>query len=235
MIGAKTSQKSVSVNDLRAIGALKLFAPEHLEQLASLMIRQTYNAGEFLFLEGETSIGLWFVAAGQVKISKHSMNGRILGLCLMKTGTCFGSCPLFSDEVNPATAQAIDDVTLLILPNEHLRGHKKRNPQLTNVLLRVYSQRLAHLARLSEGLANWTVGDRINDLLITYAERGSNPPVVEMTHEKLADLAGTVREVVTRHLSHLEQEEIVSLEPGRILVINQSALQPPCAGQLPEF
>jgi CRP-like cAMP-binding protein len=53
--------------------------------------------------------------------------------------------------------------------------------------------------------------------------------MVELTHERLAALSGTVREVVTRHLLDLEKEGVVRNELGRIIIVNPGALLPPCA------
>ncbi|MBE0690775.1 MAG: Crp/Fnr family transcriptional regulator [Anaerolineae bacterium] len=120
-------------------------------------------------------------------------------------------------------------MTLFILPEEALQQMKARDPQLIKALLHIYSQRLEHLARVSEVLGSWTVSDRINDCLLTYANRETQQPYVELTQEKLAALSGTVREVVTRHLNLLEKEGIVRNETGRIIILNADALLPPCS------
>jgi CRP/FNR family transcriptional regulator len=221
----------ITVALLRSIGAFREMSPEQLAHLAGVMLHKTYEPGQIIFLDGEASIGLWFVANGQVKIVKQAMSGRILSLCIMRTGTCFGSCPLFSQETNPATAEALTQVTLVILPQRELDYYRKRDPLIAQALLRIYSQRFAHLARLSEGLATWTVGERINDTLLTYADTVADTSQVLLTHEKLADLAGTARELVTRHLTQLEHDGVVRVEPGKITILNPAHLRTPCQNQ----
>lgn len=224
-----TKQLPVSPDDLREISAFHTIPIEQVRHLAAVMVRRQYAPGQIIFIEGERSRSLWFVFQGRVKIIKQSLNGRIQGLCLMNRGKCFGSCPLFDMETNPATAQALDHVTLFVLPEAAFEQLKTHDPQLVKTLLHVYSQRLEHLARVSEVLGSWTVADRINDCLLTYADRDAPQPVVELTHEKLAVLSGTVREVVTRHLNLLEKEGIVRNETRRIIILNLDALLPPCA------
>ncbi len=198
------------------------------QRLCDVMLRHDYDPGQIIFIEGEQARGLWFVLKGRVKIIKQSLNGRIQGLCMMNPGKCFGSCPLYDMDKNPATAQAIEEVTLLILPEAQLQSIKKRDSELVSALLQIYSQRLGHLAKVSEVLATWTVQDRINDCLISYATATNGELVVALTHERLAALSGTVREVVTRHLAHLEKEGIVFVQPGYITVLDQTAIAPPC-------
>lgn len=221
-----TDSLPIRLNELREIPAFQNIPLEQVQRLAGCMVRRTYTPGQIIFLEGEKAGSLWFVHRGRVKIIKQSLNGRIQGLCLMNRGKCFGSCPLFDMEKNPATAQALDNVILFILPKEALQQLKAHDPQLVRALLHIYSQRLEHLARVSEVLGSWTVSDRINDCLLTYANRDAQQPVVELTHEKLAALSGTVREVVTRHLSLLEKEGIVRNDTGRIIILNPNALLP---------
>ncbi len=220
----------VKIEELCEIPALRNLPIEQVQTLTTLMMRRNYAPGQIIFMEGEKSDWLWFVSQGRVKIIKQSLNGRIQGLCLMNRGKCFGSCPLFDMEKNPATAQALDHVTLFILPEKALQQLKERDPLMVKTLLHIYSQRLDHLARVSEVLGSWGVSDRINDCLITYASRNADQLIVELTHEKLADLSGTVREVVTRHIGLLEKEGIIRNEPSRIILLNPNALLPPCAG-----
>ncbi len=228
-----TESLSATLEELRNLPAFRHISVEQAQLLAAIVVRQTYAPGQIIFMEGDRAGSLWFVAQGRVKIIKQSRSGRIQGLCLMNRGKCFGSCPLFNMDQNPATAQALDQVTLFILPEEALRHLKKRDPQLVRALLHIYSQRLSHLSRVSEVLGSWTVADRINDCLHTYANRDAEQPVVELTHEKLADLSGTVREVVTRHLNLLEKEGVIRNDIGRIIILNLDALVLPCACEDP--
>lgn len=219
----------VKPDELREIPAFFDLPPEQLESITAVMIRRHFRPGQIIFVEGERASSLWFVFDGRVKIIKQSRNGRIQGLCLTNRGKCFGGCSLFDMADNPATAQALDDVTLFVLSESAVEQLRVRNPNLVRVLIHVYSQRLEHLARVSETLGLWTVSDRINDCLLTYANRSTQHVVVELTHERIATLAGTVREVVTRHLNTLEREGIVHNESGHIILSNPDALLPPCA------
>lgn len=218
----------IDIDQLQKAVALSQLPREQLGYLTAVMAEERYAPGEYIFLEGESSRGLWFVVEGRVKIVKHSLNGRTLGLCLMNPGKCFGSCPLFSGEINPASAMAVDDVTIAMLPHNQYRDMATHDPALADALLRIYSQALEHLARLAEGLGHWSTQDRINDCLLTYVDQSADLPTVLLTHDKLAMLAGTGREVVTRHLSHLEKLGIIRTEPGCIRLLDVKALRLPC-------
>lgn len=229
----KVSDSRIKAEQLESMAAFKNIPQAALERLAEVMVQRVYSPGEIIFLDGDPSVGLWFVTQGRVKIIKQSLHGRILGLCLMDRGKCFGSCPLFNMDKNPATAEAVDHVVLLILSQDAFQTLTHQDTHLASAMLRIFSQRLSHLAHLSESLGTWTVGDRINDCLMTYAEPDQSTLIVTLTHERIADLSGTVREVVTRHLSRLESNGFICVEPGRILIVDASGLthSPLCRAQ----
>ena len=217
------------LDELHEIPAIRYLPDEQIRRLAAVLVRRHYAPGQIIFVEGEQASSLWFVLQGRIKIIKQSLNGRIQGLCLMNKGKCFGSCSLFNTPKNPATAQALDHVTLFVLPEGDLQRLKESDPQFVKALLHVYSQRLGHLAQVIDALGTLTVPDRINDCLLTYTNFKTQQPTVKLTHEKLAVLSGTIREVVTRHLNLLAREGIVRNENGYIVILNPSALLPPCA------
>lgn len=218
----------VKLDELRTVPAFRHLPDEQIQSFVSVLVRRHYSPGQIIFIEGEQANSLWFVFHGRVKIIKQSLNGRVQGLCLMNQGKCFGSCPLFNIAKNPATAQALDHVTLFVLVEDDLQKLKASNPQFSKALLHIYSQRLGHLARVSDMLGTWTVPDRINDCLLTYAIGDAQQSTVKLTHEKLAALSGTTREVVTRHLNLLAREGIVWNENGHIIILNPDALLLPC-------
>jgi CRP/FNR family transcriptional regulator len=41
-----------------------------------------------------------------------------------------------------------------------------------------------------------------------------------MSHEELADVVGTAREVVSRHLARFQAEDMLALERGRIRLVD---------------
>ena len=219
---------AVALADVQQIPAFQQFSEAQIELLASLLVRRHHAPGELIFLEGDSTKGLWFILEGRVRIIKMSEGGRVQALCVMNPGKCFGGCPLFSMEKNPANAQALDDVVLLVLSHAETEYLQEQNPDLMVLLLQIYSERLGLLAHLSERLGTWSVNARVNDMLLTYAEQEAQKLIVRFTHEKLAHLAGTVREVVTRHLTHLESHNIIRQDQGIIEILDQEELQSAC-------
>ena len=222
---------SWQTDELRKIVPFRAIDETQLEGIAQYLIRRTYTPGQFIFFEGEETIGLWFILEGRVKIIKQSVNGRLQGLCLASRGKCFGSCPLFDEETNPADAQALTEVTLAVLPRDALQHLIYNDAAIAKVLLGVYNDRVGLLAKLGESLGTYPVNIRINDCLIAHAVVSEAQSIVRLTHEEVATLVGTAREVVTRHLSELENQKLIETHPGKIVLLDIESLKAPCIAQ----
>lgn len=219
------SGNPVKVDDLRQVGAFLTLNNPQLDIISKVMVRRKYTPGQFIFFEGEQTAGVWFVLSGTVKIIKRSMGGRLQGLCLMNSGKCFGNCPLFENDTNPADAQAADHVLLGIIPRDSLLQLIERDGEIARCLLDIYNQQIHLLARLGECLGVWPLGMRIEDCLITHAQPTEDHFVLQLTHEEIATIVGTAREVVTRHLLELENQEIIRTQPGQIQILNMEGLK----------
>ena len=220
----------IEVAELKRNRLFRTLDEAQLQFIAQQMIRRVYAPGQFIFVEGEDAVGLWFILRGKVKILKHSRSGRLQGLCVVNTGKCFGGCPLFDTETNPADAQALSEVTLAVLPRHSLRQIIQHDAQITLTLMQLYNQRTQLLARLGESLGAWPVSLRVNDCLIAHAGQEDSDLVVRLTHEEISTLVGTAREVVSRHLSLLESQAIIQTSPGKITIQDVVALETPCLG-----
>lgn len=221
----------VPLKTLREIPAFQQLEANSCEILAQNMIVRSYAAGQFIFLEGDEANSLWFIQSGTVRIIKQSHNGRQQAMCTVNKGKCFGTCPLFDQAANPADAQALTEVCLLILPRDILHRLVCQNPELARCLLSLYTERLKHLAKLGEALGTWTVGQRINDCLLAFAKDSRESLVVELSHEEIATLVGTAREVVSRYLAELETRQLIETKLRRITLLDIQALNTACLAQ----
>lgn len=222
----------ISVSELSKLITFASLDAKQIQKMSQYMVRRNYSPGQLIFLEGDESTGLWFILDGKVKIIKQSSSGRMQGLCLVDSGKCFGSCPLFDGgDSNPADAQALTDVTLAIIPRQRIQELIYSDVSIATTLLQVYHDRMDLLARLGECLGTWTVGMRINDCLIAHAEMLDNLLQVRLTHEDIATLVGTAREVVSRHLAELESINIIECNPSNIHLLELEALKSPCTAE----
>ena len=125
----------------------------------------------------------------------------------------------------PAEAIALAGTVAIALPAETFRTLFEGEAAVRRFVLDLYAVRLEELMLLIEEVAFRKMDERLAAFLLREAE--ISPGVfqpVQMTHEELAAELGTVREVVSRLLHQFAEEGSVTLERGRVRVIDRKKL-----------
>jgi CRP/FNR family transcriptional regulator len=104
------------------------------------------------------------------------------------------------------------------------------HPQIALAALEVLAGRLRLAVGLIEALSLREVDQRLARLLLSGArlngQRTSRGMVFDLmlTNQQIAARIGTVREVVSRALSRLQQNELIVMDGRRISILNEAAL-----------
>lgn len=177
-------------------------------------------AGAVLFDENALCQGFPVVLSGEIRVSRHSGDGRSLELyrvvpgelCLVSSASLFRSQPLMAQGV------ATKPTTLLLIPPPVFTQWLE-NPAFRKDVLGLFAERMADLTSLIDAVAFRRLDQRLAAALLG---RG---PDLAVTHQALADELGTVREIVTRLLRRFEREGWVELSRERVHIRNSAALR----------
>jgi CRP-like cAMP-binding protein len=224
----RTSQKPrpVEAAELRALPSpfFRSLADADLEQLGQAMAQRVYPAGQIVLLEGAASSVLYVVQSGRVKLFKTSTKGREQVLRLVRAGEMFNEVAVFDEGPNPATAQAIEESRLFLLRRRDLLRFMAERPGVALGVTRHFAFRLREALDLVEDLAFRDVSTRVARILLE-GRTGESARVPWLTHELLAAMAGSRREVVGRALKTLKQDGVIRLERGRVHIQDRGALE----------
>jgi CRP/FNR family transcriptional regulator len=234
-------------------GALKrtvLFGnlqPEQLTKLSALARERKLAAGELLFLAGEKAAGLFVIASGRIRAYRVNAQGREQTIHVEREGATLAEVPLFDDGVYPATAVAEESTTVLFIEKRDFRRFLLEHPEVGLTALKLMAQRLRGHAELVDALSLQQVGQRLARFLLAQArdhgfQTASGLQVdLPLSNEELARRVGSVREVVSRTLTRLERDGLVSQVRGakqgkcrRVLIADEAALAHYAGGSSPE-
>lgn len=173
-----------------------------------------------LFSENAPCPGFPLVLLGEIKVSRHSGDGRSLELyrvvpgelCLVSSACLFRAQPLsaFASTTKPSTL-------MLIAPDLFKRWLE--TAAFRNEVLGLFAERMADLTALVDAVAFQKLDRRLAAALLGRGQ------ALQVTHQTLADELGTVREIVTRLLRRFEREGWVSLGREQIQILNSAALR----------
>ena len=180
----------------------------------------TVPAGSVLFSENAPCQGFPLLLAGEIKVSRHSSDGRSLELyrvvpgelCLVSSACLFRSQPLSAHGV---TTRA----TTLLLIAPPVFNQWLETPAFRNEVLGLFAERMADLTGLIDAVAFHRLDQRLAAALLGRGQQ------LSITHQTLADELGTVREIVSRLLRRFEREGWVTLSRERIHISDSAALR----------
>lgn len=181
------------------------------------------SAGTVLFTPGQTCEQLVLLARGRVQVRTVSESGRELLLYHVNPGeACVLSLAcLISAGVYQAEGICETDVEGRAIGRATLRELMDVSPAFRDRVIGIQTRRIYELIGLIDEIAFHRTESRLAGRLLDLMDSGG---IVQSTHQQLADDLGTAREVVSRRLKSLEQRGILSVERGRITVLDKRRL-----------
>jgi CRP-like cAMP-binding protein len=215
---------TVPLEFLRHIPYFQRLPDAQLGEIRPLVRERSYARGDLVILEGDECEAIYFVKSGRVKVYKTSPEGKEQVLRIMQPGDTFNEVPVFDGGDNPASVEALDAVSLYVLPVEDMHRLMVQLPAISANVIRILASRLRHLVGLVEDLSFRHVTGRVAKILLHHG-RDAGPGAGRLTQQEMATMAGTAREMVGRALKGLEQAGAIKMERGRIVILDREALE----------
>ena len=210
--------------ELRANELLSELPLDALACVAQAAARRSYNAGETIFLQGDTCDSVYFLTEGRVVIYKLSSEGRRQVLTELAPGRAFNlTPPLLPKPISPSSAEALTEAVVWTIPREGFLRLLRTCPDLAEVVLRELARRLEQLTGLVESLSLYSVQQRLARFLLGHAETGA--VTQRWTYDDLAERVGTVRDVVGRCLRSFEDQGLIRRERGQLVLRDRAGLE----------
>ncbi len=221
---------NLDAQSLKQFVLFKELTQSQLNQVSSVARERRFPKHHTIFLEGEKGNYIVLIVSGIVKISRSSSDGRVKTLALLRAKDFFGEMALFlPGHERSATAEALTDCRVITLDQSDFEKLLKEVPGISLRIIQTLSQRLLATNRQVKTLALGDSHSKLADLLLWLkdesAQAAGGHPVIPLTHQELADLAGLSRETTTRTLNTLEQEGAVRLKSRQVALINLDLLK----------
>jgi CRP/FNR family transcriptional regulator len=193
-------------------------------ELSQRVVPRKYEAGQTIFGEGDACAGLFVVQSGHIRIFKSSASGREQVLSIDGPGSSVAELPVFDGGSYPASGVAVTETTVLFLSKQDFQALCMKYPEMGLKVLKVVGGRLRRLVGIIEELSFTTVRHRLIAFLLRLArtegvKQADGIAITLPAHnQELASQIGTVRELVSRNMSRLQQEGLIE-QDGRNVVL----------------
>lgn len=214
---------------IRKINLFSHLDEEDLQSIAPAFIRREVAGGEEIFDQDEPSSEIFLILKGRVRIVRKGEDGREVTLAVLKEGGFFGEISIFTGEPRTAAAIAAETTTVLFLRRESFIKAILSSPHIALKLLEEMSRRLLETDRTIASLLWDNAYQKILLNLKRLAQTEGTPradAVVikrKVTHQEIADMAGTSRETASRILAYLKKAGAV-VPSGKNVIIRDSLI-----------
>lgn len=197
-------------------------------KLATRATRRSYDKGQLIFYQGDLAGSLFVMIEGMVKVYVTSEEGDEMVLVTLRPPDVFGEVALLDSGPRSASAEALDNCTVLEVGREPFLLALHESPPMTESLLTSMGRVLRRLTEQASDLVFLDLHGRVAKLLLGMLEKGeseSDAPVqldLHVTQTDLANMVGGSRQSVNQILRSFEQRGYVELQ-GRKVVVKEPA------------
>jgi CRP-like cAMP-binding protein len=198
------------------------------QEFLTLARRRRFAKGVVLFHEGDPGDAMHIVAKGHVAVRISTPLGEVATLRILRPGEFFGELSVISPGPRSATAVALDPVETLAVHKSQLDELRRQRPPIDALITEALAMEIRRLATaLVEALylpSDKRVLRRLLDAADSFGAEATGSPLVPLTQEELAQLAGVTRETANRILRRAEESGQIHMSRGKVEILDRAAL-----------
>ncbi len=192
------------IQEINRVGKIKIYA-QNLPAMSS----------------EDTQKYFYIILKGCIKIYQYNpLKDKEQTLYLLKNRDFFDVITVLDGKKHEVMSQALETSEVLELPIEKVKEWIKTNPTFNSVFFPYLANQFRQIEELATDLSLLDTSSRLIKLLVknlTNSTRGL-PLLQKLSHEEIASMIGTVRQVVSRQLQELKKDGILNIQRKRIIV-----------------
>lgn len=202
---------------------------EDLQRLTDYAEILAVPRGRYLFREHDPVVGFYVVRLGLIHVHRISAEGGEQIIHLLHPGESFAERAIMSQDGYPASARALEDSEVILVPTGDFMRHQRERPDLAWRMVASMSHHLRSLVASLEGLRfNDTETRLIHWILQRCPASESSKPIeiaLGMSQTEMAKELATRRETLSRLLRKLRTSKCIEMHRRSIRVLHLSKLQ----------
>ena len=189
----------------------------------------SYKKKQMIYAEGQRPKNVYFVMSGKVKIYKINDEGKELIISIHIAGEFFGYTATLEGTNYTDNAQVLSDGQLMLIPNEDFLELITTDTQVAKHFIKIITQNIIEkeetLLSLAYNSLRKKVAFGLIQLIDKFKENDTELVVLTITRENMAQVTGIATESLIRTLSDFKEENLVDIEGGKIIILNEKKLR----------
>lgn len=214
----------------KVVNNTEKWLPHQIEEFKCLAQPILLKAGSIIYEEESHPDFVFLIESGYIKLYQVTNLGKIAIMAIRIPGDLIGMSSLLLGK-NWVYAECIGKCQLWKLEAKTFMGMLHNHSQLAIQIATELSKRLYDAQRTITNLSSLEVEHRLINLLVNLANSletpgGSTSKInVYLTHQEMANMVGSCRQVITTTLGQLKDAEIINIRRRHIEIINFKKLK----------
>lgn len=197
---------------------------EELNELLASMQARKFRRGDFVFRASDTDQNVYFLRRGRIKLYRLSEEGREIIMRFCVSGELFGLIDTVRGTRRAISAEACSESEVYVMARERFHEYLEAHGKLAVFIMTMFSRRVHALGDMLTRFISSDVNARVLWLIKHLSDRhgvrsGNDVEIsIPLTHQEIANMAGTTRQTVTSVLAELRRQNVVFQENQHICV-----------------
>jgi CRP/FNR family transcriptional regulator, cyclic AMP receptor protein len=224
----------MSESMIKRLASVRIFqhlGPDDLKKVAKIAKPKLVAAHTVVFFEGNRADAFFIVLSGSLKVFQTAKDGRVKVLITMGPGETFGELAMLDGHPRSATVETVSESELLVISRKDFRDLATATPGilwgvLESVCARLRAQNDSELEAAFQG-TQFRVAKAIIKLADRHGKKTDSGVRIPPTFgaRDVAEMAATTDERVERVMEKLEDDGLVRVDEGDLLIPDLAALK----------
>ncbi|HWJ31710.1 MAG TPA: Crp/Fnr family transcriptional regulator [Gaiellaceae bacterium] len=200
---------------------------EQVRELLKVARRRRFSRNEVVFHRDDPGDSVHLVQRGRFAVRVMTPLGDTATIAVRGPGDSFGEMALVAAQPRrAATVAALEDAETIAVYRDDFERIRSRHPTIDEMLFRFLTNEVRTLNELLLEALYVPVEKRVRRRLVELAALypGADGPVLVLTQETLAEVAGTSRPTMNQVLRDEEKRGAIELSRGRIRLVDVADL-----------
>lgn len=199
-----------------------------LNSIAKITLIKRLEKGEYLFRQGQKSLGFYIVRRGTINVHRVTASGKERVIQIFRSGESFAEGAMATNTGYPAEARAEEQSEFLLVQKAGFLALMGSQPELAMRIIGSMSKHLQDLVGQIEDLTLRDVETRLANWLVKQCPKPLGNQVVEieltMTKRVIAEELGTVPETLSRTFAKFRKKGLILMRPNTINILSPEKL-----------
>ncbi len=191
-----------------------------IKDISAVSDLMDYPEGTEIIKPGEYIKQVPIVVSGLIKVLRENENGNELFLYSILPGESCAMSFSCCSKLHKSNIRAIaeENTTIISVPSRHMEDWSNKYPLWRDFVISTFIKRYDQLIDTIDQIAFRKMDERLLNFINKKTEL-SNSKEILITHQQIAIELNTSREVISRLLKKLENDEIIKLGRNKITIL----------------